>query len=81
MGQEPPPKKIPKTLESLREPDETVVDEADEETAFDLQNDVFSTYFNKSYVPKVLITSSANPSLVSCIIFFKEENNQSFLKI
>ncbi len=68
LGKEAPPKKIPKTLETLREPDATVVEEEDPETLFDLLNDEFAAYFSKSYVPKILITSCDNPNLVSELV-------------
>lgn len=59
-------KKVPKTIESCREPDSTVVDnnaseEIIEEIHRDLETDELSTYFNKEYEPKVLITFSENP--------------------
>lgn len=59
------PKKIPHTIESLREKDETTIgDLAAEENAAvrdDLENDEFSDYYQHSYEPKVLITYSDNP--------------------
>lgn len=59
------PKEKPKTIESMRIKDETMVgslvDEENLEIACDINNDEFSTYFEKSYVPKVLITTSDNP--------------------
>ncbi|BES87429.1 unnamed protein product [Nesidiocoris tenuis] len=60
---------VPHTIESLREPDETVLDPNDprnderiEETQIDLQTDEFSSYFNMEYEPKVLITFCDNPT-------------------
>lgn len=67
LGEDAPPKQIPKTLETLREPDETVVDDNDEEDNFDITTDEYANYFSKEYDPKVLITSSANPLLVRLI--------------
>ena len=53
------------TIESLREKDQTVVenlnDEENEETRKELELDEFSEYFQKIYEPKVLITYSDNP--------------------
>jgi ribosome production factor 1 len=65
---------VPKTIESMREYDETTVaknqdgeDNADEETEWDITNDEFKDYFDKTYVPKVLITSADNPHTVSLV--------------
>jgi len=63
LGDKAPPKEIPKTLDNTREKDVTVLKtgengEVDEEVEKDLTQDEFSTYFERSYVPKVLITSS-----------------------
>lgn len=53
------------TIESLREKDETTVqdinDEDNEELRDDLENDEFSSYFRGSYDPKILITFADNP--------------------
>lgn len=62
-------KGIPKTIESMREKDETTVEEAHaddkEEIELDLKIDEMSSYFEHSYEPKVLITYSDNPNGVS----------------
>jgi len=63
LGDKAPPKQVPNTLDSLREKDVTVLKtgengEVDEEVEKDLTQDEFSTYFERAYVPKVLITSS-----------------------
>lgn len=58
------PKQAPKTIESMREPDETALPlpgEEDEELEADARLDEFSTYFKREYEPKVLITFSDNP--------------------
>ncbi|XP_039765491.1 probable ribosome production factor 1 [Pararge aegeria] len=59
------PKKIPHTLESLREKDETMLAnveaEEQEEAQKDMELDEMSSYFENSYEPKVLITYSDNP--------------------
>ena len=72
LGEDAPPKEIPKTIESLREADETTVaagtapeEEQDEEVNWDIANDEFKDYFSKSYEPKVLITSADNPHKAS----------------
>ena len=76
LGDEAPPKLVPKTIDSMREYDETTVGgkegtEEDEEVEHDIVNDEFSTYFAKSYEPKVLITCSDNPHSRT-IAFIKE---------
>jgi len=76
LGDEAPPKLVPKTLDNMREYDVTTVggktgEEEDEEVEHDIVNDEFSEYFNKSYEPKVLVTSCDNPHTRS-IAFIKE---------
>ncbi|KAG5891087.1 hypothetical protein JTB14_028290 [Gonioctena quinquepunctata] len=59
------PKKTPHTIESLREKDETIITDLDDEkndlVREDLEKDEFSDYFKQSYEPKVLITFADNP--------------------
>jgi hypothetical protein len=63
LGDAAPPKKVPHTIESLREPnDNTVTGEAYE--MLDILHDEFSPYFDQEYIPKIVITSSQNPNLV-----------------
>eukprot|EP00092_Neocalanus_flemingeri_P024450 GFUD01026513.1.p1 GENE.GFUD01026513.1~~GFUD01026513.1.p1 ORF type:complete len:380 (-),score=114.96 GFUD01026513.1:30-1169(-) len=76
LGDAAPPKLVPKTIDSMREYDETTVGgqegtEEDEEVEHDIGNDEFSEYFAKSYEPKVLITCSDNPHSRT-IAFIKE---------
>ena len=76
LGDEAPPKLVPKTIDNMREYDETTVGgkegtEEDEEVEHDIVNDEFSEYFSKSYVPKILITCSDNPHSKT-IAFIKE---------
>ncbi|XP_012277914.1 probable ribosome production factor 1 [Orussus abietinus] len=64
--QEGGPKRIPHTIESLREKDETTVlgnieDEHNEEIKIDFEHDEFADYYKHAYEPKVLITYSDNP--------------------
>ncbi|XP_018323668.1 probable ribosome production factor 1 [Agrilus planipennis] len=60
------PARIPHTIESLREKDETVIgdltSQENEVIATDLEQDEFSGYYKKAYEPKVLITYSDNPT-------------------
>lgn len=62
LGEDAPPKKAPKTLENTREEDETVVDPEDEEVKADEQFDEFASYFNREIPPKIIITTSYDPS-------------------
>lgn len=64
LGDEAPPKQIPRTIENTRETDVTTVDEADEEVTFDITHDEYEAYFSRTYEPKILITSSDNPHTV-----------------
>ncbi|XP_076044351.1 ribosome production factor 1-like [Oratosquilla oratoria] len=61
MGSDAPPKKEPHTIDSLREPDHTVVEDEDEELEQEEATDSYAAYYSKSYVPKLLITCSDNP--------------------
>ncbi|XP_046389754.1 probable ribosome production factor 1 [Ischnura elegans] len=65
MKAEGAPKQTPKTIESMREKDETSIvameGEASEEVALDVAHDDLSEYYAKTYEPKVLITFSDNP--------------------
>jgi len=75
-GEEAPAKLVPKTIDSMREYDETTVGgkegtEEDEEVEHDVATDEFSAYFAKTYEPKVLITCSDNPHSRT-IAFMKE---------
>jgi hypothetical protein len=72
IGENAPAKLVPKTIESMREADETTVasgdapeEKQDEEVNWDIANDEFKHYFDKTYEPKVLITSADNPHSVS----------------
>lgn len=73
MGDKAPPKLVPRTLENTREEDVTTVEvktdgakEAlqDDEVDWDIANDEFKDFFERSYEPKVLITSGDNPHSV-----------------
>lgn len=49
----------PKTIDMMREKDDTYVDlENDEELEEEVQNDEYSSYFNGEYDPQVLLTTS-----------------------
>ena len=57
-----PPKLAPKTLESTRIQDETIVLPDDEEVLQDEKTDEFAGYFDRKTAPKVLIISVSKPS-------------------
>eukprot|EP01132_Coremiostelium_polycephalum_P001927 gene1927-2362_t len=59
LGDEAPPKQVPRTIESMRRQDETVVDTNDEEFTDEINADEFATYFNGK-PPKVCITTNRN---------------------
>ncbi|KAL2919154.1 Ribosome production factor 1 [Polyrhizophydium stewartii] len=54
-------KNIPQTLETLREADETIV-ENDEEVFADEETDELASYFVQGVQPKILVTTSKRPS-------------------
>ncbi|CAI4232525.1 unnamed protein product [Auanema sp. JU1783] len=58
LGEDAPAKEVPKTIESTREYDETMVVEEDEEVEHDEAHDEFASYFNRETTPKVLLTMS-----------------------
>ncbi|PIN10377.1 Ribosome biogenesis protein RPF1, contains IMP4 domain [Handroanthus impetiginosus] len=58
LGEEPPPKKTPRTIENTREFDETVCKPDDEELFAGNDADEFSSILKQEYIPKVLITTS-----------------------
>jgi ribosome production factor 1 len=53
-----PPKQKQKTLETLREADETIVAAEDDVVADDEQTDEFAAYFQGKTKPKILLTTS-----------------------
>jgi ribosome production factor 1 len=52
------PKQTTKTIEMMREKDETMIDENDTEIKEALENDEYKNYFNNEYTPQILITTS-----------------------
>ncbi|XP_021347947.1 ribosome production factor 1-like [Mizuhopecten yessoensis] len=62
LGDKAPPKQVPKTIESMRIPDETMVNAQDEEVMKDEAQDEMSSYFRRETLPKILITTSDRPS-------------------
>jgi ribosome production factor 1 len=58
------PKPFIKSIDKMREPEQSIVDPNDEEIAEDEANDEFSKYFN-GLPPKVAITTRQNPTKIS----------------
>ncbi|CAN4120378.1 unnamed protein product [Withania somnifera] len=58
LGEEPPPKMVPRTIENTRELDETVCLPDDEELFAGNDVDEFSAVLRKERTPKILITTS-----------------------
>ena len=58
----PPPAKIAKTLDNMRESDETVVQADDHEVLADEEDDEFAAFFRNEKKPKVMITTRPLPS-------------------
>lgn len=58
LGDKAPPKQVPKTIESMRVFDETMVDPEDREVQHDEAHDEMAAYFKREVEPKVLITHS-----------------------
>ncbi|CAA0830101.1 Ribosomal RNA processing Brix domain protein [Striga hermonthica] len=58
LGEEPPAKKTPRTIENTREVDETVCMPDDEELFAGNDADEFSPVLNQEIIPKVLITTA-----------------------
>ncbi|ELU05194.1 hypothetical protein CAPTEDRAFT_20161 [Capitella teleta] len=58
LGDDAPPKQVPKTIENMRVKDVTMVPMEDEEVALDEGADEMATYFNRETTPKIMITTS-----------------------
>ncbi|KAK7294561.1 hypothetical protein RJT34_17450 [Clitoria ternatea] len=70
LGEEPPAKKVPRTIENTRELDETVCKPDDEELFAGNDADEFSSILNRHHTPKILITtcrfnSTRGPAFIS----------------
>ncbi|KAL3647223.1 hypothetical protein CASFOL_008191 [Castilleja foliolosa] len=73
LGEEPPARKTPRTIENTREVDETVCKPDDDELFAGNDADEFSSILNQDIVPKVLITtcrfhSSRGPAFISDLL-------------
>lgn len=66
LGEEAVPKGKAMTIESMRVPDETLMDDVDDEDIIGEQNiDEFDKYFNRETTPKILMTTNRRPKGVS----------------
>ncbi|KAJ1390607.1 Brix domain [Sesbania bispinosa] len=70
LGEEPPEKKVPRTIENTREFDETICKPDDEELFAGNDADEFSSILNQQQIPKILITtcrfnSTRGPAFIS----------------
>merc|ERR1719162_2541717 len=55
-------KKEPRTIDKMREPDETIVPEDDSEVEDDEALDEFESYFKGDKPPKIIVTTQKKPS-------------------
>ncbi|XVF72907.1 hypothetical protein PTKIN_Ptkin12aG0158300 [Pterospermum kingtungense] len=74
LGEEPPPKQIPRTIENTREADETVCMPDDEELFAGNDADEFSSILKRDRTPKILITtcrfnSTRGPAFISELLW------------
>ncbi|GAM25595.1 hypothetical protein SAMD00019534_087700 [Acytostelium subglobosum LB1] len=67
LGDAAPAVQKPRTIESMRRQDETVVDENDQEYQDEIEIDEFAEYF-QGREPKVVLTTNTNPA--GCAIVF-----------
>jgi hypothetical protein len=62
LGEEAVPKGKNATIESMRVPDETMMDDNEDEDILGEQNiDEFDKYFNRETTPKILVTTNRRP--------------------
>ncbi|EFO21564.1 brix domain-containing protein, variant [Loa loa] len=58
LGEKALPKEQPRTIESTREHDVTMIEDDDQEVQHDEANDEMNAYFSNGILPKILITTS-----------------------
>ena len=61
LGDDAPPAQVPRTLETMREFDETMVSPDDEEVAGEEAMDEYAEYFAGNSAPKLMITTAKSP--------------------
>jgi ribosome production factor 1 len=70
LGEEAVPKGKNNTIEGMRVPDETMIEDLDDEDIVGEQNiDEFDKYFNRETTPKILVTTNRRPKGVSSVYF------------
>jgi len=57
LGEQAPPKQIPRTIENTRDGDETMVKADDDEILGDEKDDEFARYYQNLQKPKLMITT------------------------
>ena len=62
LGEQAPPKAVPRTIENMRELDQTTVRPDDEEVFGDEKDDEFAAYYANEKKPKIMITTKPKPS-------------------
>jgi len=62
LGEDAPPKQIPKTLDNTREKDESMVEAGDVEVEEEENKDEFAEYFKNEKKPKIMLTTRPRPS-------------------
>ena len=71
LGEEAVPKGKNKTIEGMRVPDETMIEDLDDEDIVGEQNiDEFDKYFNRETTPKILVTTNRRPRGVSDFVSY-----------
>lgn len=65
LGEDAPARKEPKTIETMREKDETTIKNNDEDLIEDVLNDEFASYFSSNIPPKILITTNLHSTTVA----------------
>ena len=81
LGKNAPPKQVPKTIENMREFDDTLVAPDDEDVQQDEAVDEFASYFRAEREPKILVTTSDyahSKTLRFCREFMRTVPNSEF---
>lgn len=81
LGSDAPVRQVPRTLESTREFDETIVDPDDEEIAGEEAMDEYADYFRGETTPKVMITTAKEPRPSKATYDFIRDFNDLFPSI
>lgn len=61
FGEEAAPRQVPKTIESMRVKDETMITELDEDIKGEQNVDEFASYFNRDTKPRIVMTTNRRP--------------------